>query len=457
MSSDTRPVLGVLGGSFNPPHLGHALLTGYLFARRLADRVLVAPCWDHPLGKPLIPFDRRMSWTRLALAHGRDSRVEVSSIEQDLAKVSGGRPSYTLELLAEVARRYPDQRVRLVVGSDITASGEVARWHRWDAIVEHYDPIVIPRVGWSGSGEAALPEISSTVVRERFAAIRAGDEPAAGLAARELESMLPAAVLDGVLAWLRGQEARIWVVGHGNVATHAGPWLHDRGFQVVEVGARDLVAGSSDPPGDPPPDGVWLLGRDADLPGLAAALRPWLTRPTPVLHGSGARIAREVLAPLHDAGHPVGTLHPICSLRRERAHSRLATASFGIEGEDLAQAFARRIVGQQRVIDLEGLDREGRVAYHAACALVGNHLAVLEQASVGEFARLGIDAELGRRALLDLMVGSLDNLRTLGIPAGITGPLVRGDLDAVARHLAALHEPARSLYAELSARLAELL
>ena len=71
---DPRPVLAVLGGSFNPPHLGHALLTSYLFARGLADRVLVAPCWDHPLGKHLIPFERRMSWTRLALAHPGERR-----------------------------------------------------------------------------------------------------------------------------------------------------------------------------------------------------------------------------------------------------------------------------------------------------------------------------------------------------------------------------------------------
>ncbi|MFV8756447.1 DUF2520 domain-containing protein [Nannocystaceae bacterium ST9] len=453
--TDPRPVLAVLGGSFNPPHLGHALLTGYLFARALADRVLVAPCWDHPLGKQLIPFERRMSWTRLAMAHGRDDRVEVSAIERELAHRSGGRPSYTLELLAEVARRNPDHRVRLVLGSDITASGEVARWHRWDAIVREFEPIVVPRVGWSAPGEAALPEISSTVVRERFAAIRAGHE-SVEQAERELEGMLPAAVLAGVIAWLRDEEPRIWVVGRGNVASHAIPWLHDRGFEVVELGARDLIAGV-EPPSDRPPQGVWLLGRDGDLPELAAALRPMLTRPTPVLHGSGARLAREVLAPLREAGHAVGTLHPICSLRRERVHSRLSSASFGIEGDESARAFARTIVGEQGVLELEGLDADARVAYHAACALVGNHLAVLEQAGVGELARLGLAERSARAAIQDLMAGSLDNLRVLGIPAGITGPLVRGDRDAVAQHLAALHEPARSLYAELSARLATLL
>jgi nicotinate (nicotinamide) nucleotide adenylyltransferase len=451
-----RPVLAVLGGSFNPPHLGHALLTSYVFARGLADRVLVAPCWDHPLGKNLIPFERRMSWTRLALAHGRDDRVEVSAIERELAQDNSGRPSYTLELLTEVARRHPDYRVRLVVGSDITASGEVARWHRWDAIMASYEPIVVPRVGWSAPGEAALPQISSTIVRERFDTIRAGGEPAEQ-ALRELSGLLPAAVVGGVRAWLRGEEPRIWVVGRGNVASHAIPWLHDRGFEVIDLGARDLIAGAIEAPSDRPPDGVWVLGRDMDLPKIAAALRPWLHRPTPVLHGAGGRIAREVLAPLHDAGHPVGTLHPICSLRRERMHSRLSRASFGVEGDEPALTLARRIIGDAPTLELEGMSVDARVAYHAACALVANHLAVIEQAGVGELERIGLDGSNVRTALTELMASSLDNLRTLGVPDGITGPLVRGDRAMVERHLEALHEPARSLYAELSTRLASLL
>jgi nicotinate (nicotinamide) nucleotide adenylyltransferase len=454
--ADPRPVLAVLGGSFNPPHLGHAMLSSYLFARGLADRVLVAPCWDHPLGKHLIPFERRMSWTRLAMAHGRDERIEVSPIERELARASGGRPSYTLELLTEVARRNPEHRVRLVIGSDITASGEVARWHRWDAIETGFDPIVVPRVGWSAPGEAALPEVSSTGVRERFDAVRAGGE-SADQALRELAGLLPATVLEGVKAWLRGEEPRIWVVGRGNVASHMIPWLHDRGFEVVEFGARELMARAIEVPGDRPPDGVWLLGRDGELPKLATALRSWLRRPTPVLHGAGARIAREVLAPLHDAGHPVGTLHPICSLRRERMHGWLATASFGIEGDEAARELARQIIGDAPVLSLDGMSSDDRVVYHAACALVANHLAVIEQAGVGELERIGLAGPQARAALLELMASSLDNLRALGVPAGITGPLVRGDRETIERHLAALHEPARSLYAELSERLAALL
>ena len=83
--------------------------------------------------------------------------------------------------------------------------------------------------------------------------------------------------------------------------------------------------------------------------------------------------------------------------------------------------------------------------------------AVLEHAGVDELARIGLARAPGREALLDLMVGSLENLRELGSPSGITGPAVRGDRATVQRHLDALHEPARSLYAELVGRLDVLL
>lgn len=459
--SDDRPVLAVLGGSFNPPHLGHALLPGYLLAAGLADRVLVAPCADHPLGKSLTPFVRRMSWARLAFAeylHG-DSRVELSEIEAELAGARDGRPSYTLELLEAVAERYPDMRVRLAMGSDIVRSGETERWHRWDTITEKFPPIVIPRAGWSAPGEAALPEVSSTVVRSQIERIREGGEGAQ--AGRELlAKMVPAAVADALLRWIDGDEPRIWVFGHGHVAHHAVPWLRDCGFMVEQRGARAAVEGSEDLPSvDPPPIGVWLLARDGALHDLAEGLAGRLPAGVPVLHAAGARRAREVLAPLANAGHPVGTLHPICSLRRERSVSRLARSGWGVGGDPGAWALGQRLVGaRERTLDLRPLDARGRLAYHGACALVANHQAVLQDRAAAALREEGLDADGSDRALGELALSSLENLLALGVPKGITGPLSRGDRATVDAHLEALADPdARSLYAELADRLAALL
>jgi nicotinate (nicotinamide) nucleotide adenylyltransferase len=453
---DTGPVLAVLGGSFNPPHLGHALLPGYLLARGDADRVLVAPCWDHPLGKSLAPFERRMSWMRLALAH-HDERVQVSAIEAELARERGGRPSYTLELLEAVAAQYPDSRVRLVVGSDIVRSGETERWHRWDQIAERFDPIVVPRAGWSEPGAAALPEVSSTAVRAQMEQLRAGGA-AADEARAALATMVPAAVAAAIERWIEADELAVWVVGRSHVAAHVVPWLRDRGFAVAHLSARALLADCKLPLPEQTPVGVWLLCRENALDGVARALVGRLPPGTPVLHASGGRRASEVLAALEAAGHPVGTLHPICSLRSERQHSRLATASFGVAGAGEARRFAAVLAGDAPLLDINHLDARGRLAYHAACSLVANHLAVLLDRGVTVLCNRGLDADEAERALGELMLGALENLVALGVPDGVTGPLARGDRATVEAHIAALDDAgARTLYTELSERLAKLL
>lgn len=450
------PVLAVLGGSFNPPHLGHALLPGYLLARGDADRVLVAPCWDHPLGKSLAPFERRMSWLRLALAH-YDQRVQVSDIEAELARERDGRPSYTLELLQACEARYPDLRVRLVIGSDIIRSGETDRWHRWDQIAERFDPIVVPRAGWSEPGAAALPEVSSTAVRAQIELLRTGGEPAQAARAA-LASMVPARVAAAIEQWVKADELPIWVVGHGNVATHVVPWLRDRGFAVEQLGARALLANPNMQLPERSPAGVYLLCRDAMLEPIAHVVAGRLPAGIPVLHASGARRAADVLAPLESAGHPVGTLHPICSLRAERPRSRLSSSYFGIAGDGDARRFATALAGDAPLLDINHLDARGRLAYHAACSLVANHLAVLLDRGVAVLSSQGLDSNECERALGELMLGALENLLALGVPEGVTGPLVRGDRATVDAHLTALEDAgARGLYAELSERLAVLL
>jgi nicotinic acid mononucleotide adenylyltransferase/predicted short-subunit dehydrogenase-like oxidoreductase (DUF2520 family) len=440
--------IGVLGGAFDPPHVGHALLPGYLLARGLVDRVIVAPVADHPLGKSMRPMAERLAMTRAAMAL-YDDRVVVDDIEAELAARHGGA-SVSLRLLEAIAAREPGSVVRLVVGADIVASGETSRWHRWDEIERRFAPIVVPRVGFSPPGECALPWVSSTEIRAWLAS---GDPEDA----ERLAAALPAEVL----AWLRPPSGPpVWIVGQGNVATHAVPWLRGRGFGAIATSGRDVAAGSAGwPAGEPEPAAIWVLVRDPAIEPVAEALaRADLPRHVPVLHGAGARVAAEVLAPAASAGHPVGTLHPICALRRERPFpSPLPRAAFGLEGDPAARDAALRLLGDRPWLDLQGLSAEARRAYHGACALVANHLAVPWDAGAAVLRDQGHAPELVDTALRELLRSALDNLLALGIPAGITGPIARGDTAAAAAHVAALPPEAASLYAELSRRLAALM
>ncbi|TPV93748.1 MAG: DUF2520 domain-containing protein [Myxococcales bacterium FL481] len=443
-----RPVLAVFGGSFDPPHLGHVLLPTYLLARGLAQRVMIPVSYAHPFGKVQSPFGQRLAWTRAAMrVHG--TAVEVSDIEQRLGRARPG-PTFTVDVLEAVAKQYPTFAVRLVVGSDLMHDEQYRRWHRWSDIELHFAPIVISR-RQDDDEPGALPAISSTQIRSWLAA---RPDPTAEA---KLERNLPAVIW----AQLRDEVTprEIVVIGRGHAATRISEWLWSRGFQVTALGAREIAA---DPSGLQPSShcaGIWLLTRDTHLFELASRLaaHSQVSRSLPILSGAGARRADDCLAPLATAGHPVGSLHPICSLRREHDPGQLSRAGFGVEGDPAARALALSIVGDQPWLDLQRHDAAARQRYHAACALAANHLAVLYAEANRVLISLGHDPPSTRCCVATLMASALANLTELGVPSGVTGPAARGDEASLQTHLAALDGSARALYEQLSARLQELL
>ncbi|MFY0531375.1 DUF2520 domain-containing protein [Nannocystis pusilla] len=130
---------------------------------------------------------------------------------------------------------------------------------------------------------------------------------------------------------------------------------------------------------------------------------------------------------------------------------------FGLEGDPEARAVALRWLGPQRYLDLQGLGAEQRTRYHAACALAGNHLAVLGERATETMRSLGLPGPIASEAIGELLRSALENLLALGVPHGVSGPAARGDLGALARHEAALEGAASALYRMLSGQLVELL
>lgn len=438
-----RRVLAVFGGAFDPPHVGHVLLPGFLRAIGKVDHVLVAPCADHPLGKSMHRFEARLAWCRAAMAPW-GPWVEVTTLERDLAAAQPG-PSYTLRLLDAVAAAHPDDEVRLVVGSDIVLSGQTQSWHRWDEIERRYAPLVVPRAGWS-PGACPLPEVSSTAIRGWI-----GEDTDAAWA--RVSEAVPA----DVVRMLRARGPAVWIVGRGHVAAHLDPWLRAKGHRVTNLGARGLIDGSIAVPAEAP-DAVIIAVRDVGIEAVAQALAGRLPAATVVLHAAGARRSQDVLGPLRAAGNPTGSLHPAASMRAGLVRPAvLEGAAFGIEGDAAAVAWARALVGAAPLIDLGGLDAGARVAYHAACALVANHLAVLTLAAESVWRDLGAGPAVCHGFVGSLLRSAVENLLGLGIPAGISGPATRGDAAGIAAHRDALPPVAAELYAFLGGRLLERL
>jgi len=162
--------IGLFGGSFNPPHIAHALVAHYVRETQPVDEVWIVPVYAHAFGKQLAPYEDRIAMCELA-TRGLGPDVKVSRAEEALAKQPGFTVSRTLDLLQLLAA--PDRELRLVIGADIL--GETHKWYRWNDVVAVAPPIAIGRSGYAAPAGVSLtgvtmPEISATRVRELVAA-----------------------------------------------------------------------------------------------------------------------------------------------------------------------------------------------------------------------------------------------------------------------------------------------
>jgi nicotinate-nucleotide adenylyltransferase len=130
-------VVGLFGGSFDPPHAGHDALAREALRRLDLDRLwwLVSP------GNPLKPHPPAPIAARIAAARARlhDPRITVTGIEARL----GTRA--TADTLAALRRRYPRVRFVWLMGADNLATFH--RWDRWRAILESVPVAVFARPG----------------------------------------------------------------------------------------------------------------------------------------------------------------------------------------------------------------------------------------------------------------------------------------------------------------------
>jgi nicotinate-nucleotide adenylyltransferase len=182
--------VGIFGGTFDPPHLGHLIVAVNARHDLGLDRVLVIPA-----GVPWQKVEHRAissAADRLAMVHaafGDVEGLEVSTVELDRHG-----ESYTVETLEGLAAAHPDVQLHLLVGSDIAPSLDT--WKRPEALRELATIVVYDRPGWHGctapqgwpSQSLVVPQvdISSTDIRER---VRAG-RPIDGMVAREVASII---------------------------------------------------------------------------------------------------------------------------------------------------------------------------------------------------------------------------------------------------------------------------
>ena len=151
--------IGILGGTFDPPHFGHLEVARNTLETGLVDEVWFVPCLIHRFAKSPAPFEDRLAMCELMLKD--EPNTKVSDFEKTLT-----RPGYALDLIVALKAVNPGNAFRLIAGTDIWFERE--SWFKYDEVIKHAPPIYVKREGTDPIPEPTLPMppgISSSEVR----------------------------------------------------------------------------------------------------------------------------------------------------------------------------------------------------------------------------------------------------------------------------------------------------
>ena len=243
------------------------------------------------------------------------------------------------------------------------------------------------------------------------------------------------------------------IVGAGRVGRALGRRLHGLGWRVGAVTARSTTSARR---------AVQAIGAGQPLDRLThqilnsrvvlvtvpdgaiecvarelARLDPKEWNGKVVLHTSGALDA-STLQPLADLGAATGSMHPMQTFSYKNIPD-LTKCIFGIDGCATALQVARKMIHQMggAAVRLSGANK---AAYHAAGSLACAHVLALMETATRLLMAQGFKRRQALRVLLPLTRQTLENFERLGPVAAWTGPLARGDLSTIERHVQALAE-----------------
>jgi len=164
MATSDKPLVGVMGGTFDPVHFGHLHAAFELCHALSFDHVRLVPCFkpvhrDEPIAGPV----DRLGMLKVAVEGVSELVVDDIEFQRD-------SPSFSFDTLVALGERLPDVQLCLVLGSDCFNS--FASWYRWEEILDLVPVVVIQRPGEVlQSDDLPVPVVSfpsSVEVRQRL-------------------------------------------------------------------------------------------------------------------------------------------------------------------------------------------------------------------------------------------------------------------------------------------------
>jgi len=160
--------VGILGGTFDPIHIGHLIAASSVYEALNLDSVVFIPAGDpwQKRDRDLSTGQQRLEMVKLATEN--DSRFQVTDLE-----ITRSGPTYAVDTVREWKRLNPNDELFWIVGSD--ALRGIPSWHEWEAFVTEVTIVAVNRLGKNDSVpfdfvSVDMPEvrISATELRDRF-------------------------------------------------------------------------------------------------------------------------------------------------------------------------------------------------------------------------------------------------------------------------------------------------
>jgi predicted short-subunit dehydrogenase-like oxidoreductase (DUF2520 family) len=270
-----------------------------------------------------------------------------------------------------------------------------------------------------------------------------------------------------ILAARKRKEKReaIAIVGPGRLGSTLSEKLAEGGYKIDEIIARkgsaavkklakSLGAQVSDPAfARLDASVVWFCVPDSKIAEAATEFsnRDW--RGKIALHSSGV-LASDVLSALQKKGASAASVHPLMTFVRGSKPS-LDRVPFAIEGDAAAVRAATRMV---RVLGgkVFRIRKQDKVAYHTFATMICPLLVSLLTASDKVASLAGMSPRLARRRMMPILSQTLANYAKFGPAASFSGPIVRGDTETIAQHLAVLAKVPQAKRAYVGLALAAL-
>jgi nicotinate-nucleotide adenylyltransferase len=150
--------IGILGGTFDPPHVGHFMVAADVCAALRLDLLLLIPSASppHKRGQVTATAEQRLAMVRAAVAG--DDRFQVDDLE-----LRRRGASYTVDTLRELRARYAEAELFFVIGAD--QFRELHTWREPEEVARLATLAVVSRDGDAATGDSAVPVLPVSVTR----------------------------------------------------------------------------------------------------------------------------------------------------------------------------------------------------------------------------------------------------------------------------------------------------